>query len=874
MAMRLFYVKDFYIVTKHKENWKAVKGMLDIPIWKKATEEPKDHYKEELKKEIKKIQKKGLSPEKKMEEVKELKKRLKLKHEIGTVRTTYRTFLKAMGDLMCERGNPPALTSSSIVSKFKEVANGEYDDFFRILKNRVKKQKIKDKLKEKRIKEYKEKVEAKKKEHFDNLKHIKKRKKTSRKQKEGLDVKDRIDRLNTWLKKYGNAIFVKKVGEDYKLLVYRAEGNGEQELFCSRKNEENFLEIINEKGRKKEQFEGIEYLKPFENVLKASPYESIEYFRILGPLDEHFEKGWMYRRDEVGELRKKIENTDSNNFQLLTGDAASGKTVIARNIVYDLMNKGWKVYGISVHDVVEEGKRKSIRWGLDYLENIANKVLVIIEDVHKESRNFASILEWIVKNDLKTRFLLTARESYKIGLIREQIDIFDRCDKKDLNEVDFSSLADDIIATYIKNQDYKRRKVFKKFTLEHRDKIKEEANGNLWILAYFLRAWTPEKGIDMEILYDLVNKDFEDLEKEFKNKYKLHGVAEALLFLAPFSQFEISVSELFLDEKFGSLSFNSSTLDKLSEYGEIGHENGFYTLPHSALAQLYMETVLLTKGKKNLYLLKNIIKHQRNYRLSGGANQYPLNMLHMYLQSMPINYYQLMRRITSFERSNIVYNLDRIFWPYKKWKPSRREFYYKFTITKNLLQNKQTMNSLVQLISEEKDLYKIFIFIQTISFSSLEKKSKIFGAIINEDLCSKIEKAKTSDVNNLLFLINFIGAHSEKGTRDLYKSQLKKINPSVMKEKLISEPHLFESCFLIYNLFCIDKRFIEYLKDIALEKIKKYLKIEQPNSFEKRKIFKPLIEALYELENINKREIDKIDELLDSKMMVLHNFYD
>ena len=86
-----------------------------------------------------------------------------------------------------------------------------------------------------------------------------------------------------------------------------------------------------------------------------------------------------------------------------------------------------------------------------------------------------------------------------------------------------------------------------------------------------------------------------------------------------------------------------------------------------------------------------------------------------------------------------------------------------------------------------------------------------------------------------------------------------------MKEKLISEPHLFESCFLIYNLFCIDKRFIEYLKDIALEKIKKYLKMEPVNSIEIDNIFKPLIEALYESENIKKREIDKIDELLDTK---------
>ena len=50
MIKKKFHVEDYFIRTKNKDNWKSVKGMLDLPIWKNPTREiQSDDYKEKLK---------------------------------------------------------------------------------------------------------------------------------------------------------------------------------------------------------------------------------------------------------------------------------------------------------------------------------------------------------------------------------------------------------------------------------------------------------------------------------------------------------------------------------------------------------------------------------------------------------------------------------------------------------------------------------------------------------------------------------------------------------------------------------------------------------------------------------------------------------
>jgi hypothetical protein len=242
----------------------------------------------------------------------------------------------------------------------------------------------------------------------------------------------------------------------------------------------------------------------------------------------------------------------------------------------------------------------------------------------------------------KTKFLLNTRPSLEGQLTNEKKKILRKFKLKRLEQENFIDIAEKIIVTYSK----KNEKIKKHFIKKARESIIKAAKGNLWILSYFIKGWTPESKINRKILHEEVIKDIENLEKEFEEKYGLDGVQDALLSLAPFSRFEIGVSEIFFDEQLGSIKINLNTLKKLKEYGEVKLRNGFYFIPHSTLAQLYLETAMFGIPRKKYFHLFNRVKKQLKVAgFSGENKQYILDMFKMYLSSNPSNLDEFMHRL-------------------------------------------------------------------------------------------------------------------------------------------------------------------------------------------------------------------------------------
>ncbi len=312
--------------------------------------------------------------------------------------------------------------------------------------------------------------------------------------------------------------------------------------------------------------------------------------------------------------------------------------------------KGWDVNILPSEAFIETTADNLIR-EINFFNPETKDALIIIEDFHKNAFDIVYILEHMIHK--KSRILLVSRDSFKTGLQQKDLEFLKRFKIKELEKNNFSKIADGLIETYRKKMEGARKKDYEKLNEDHISKFKNLADGNLWILAYLLEAWSPNKIINMEIVYDKIKKDIDDLDKEFKRlKEKLRGVSDSLLALAPFSKYEVGVSESFINEN-GVIKLNKDTLEKLVDYGEIVDENGLYSIPHSALAELYMETAMHYIDKNGFpSLLVNLFDESKDGVFSGNAKKYSLELLQAYLKSNPRNYGEVVNRVCNYEAGN------------------------------------------------------------------------------------------------------------------------------------------------------------------------------------------------------------------------------
>jgi hypothetical protein len=770
--MKEFYVEDYYIWTKNKDNWKSIKGMLDLPIWKSPTIETKsDDYENELKEIAKK---KKLNAKEKNEAIRIINDK-KFYEELNKVRITHGAFLRAIGDVICEKGDPPSISAPSIKNKFETLVQEEYETLPEEIIRRIKDGEWKGIAQKQKIEDYKKIIDDAKQRDLNKLGQMNAGR--------GIIAHNEIDALNRWLDNNRSAFFIKKVGENYRLLVYYAEGiEGKTEYFCSRKNRDKFIEIVNKNKwyiqKLKDNFENINGLLTLGNVLKPPTKEEMEFFPRNGPYKYNFENGWVIRRLEVNDILKKIKENGMNKIQLLEGKRASGKTVIARNVGYKLMEDGWLVFQISANSIKDQVS--TFAGGINYLEKISNKSLIIIENIHRDPYSSANLIQELLKVDRNIRFLITTIESFERYLPRDKEIVLKGCSKIELKEKYFDSVAKSIINNYLRKNKNGMNSKFEKITENDKDKIISKSKGNLWILSYFLRAWKPEIGIDMEIVYGLIIQDIEDLNKELIGEFDLGGTIKILLTLAPFSIYEVGVSKSFFNKNLGVIKTNPTLLKKLVKYGEIIEENGCYLIPHSTLAELYLKSIFIELRKGYMDYVSDLISQLHMGDFLIDEDEFTITIIKRYLKTSPKNIglllYSLYKDKSNLERippkklllddeillsvSKAINMCDLSNFQYfisilpslsindeANSKVNKSNFLLTHQELKNYIETID-FNTLISKFEMEANIDNISIFIDSLHFSRREIKEKVIDIFINKFHPERINKQfKKGDIN-------------------------------------------------------------------------------------------------------------------------------
>ncbi len=358
---------------------------------------------------------------------------------------------------------------------------------------------------------------------------------------------------------------------------------------------------MSDTGNSKEQQGSIEPLQHISHILKiGAEYKETStshWFRPTGPIAIDFDdKKVCSRKSKVNELTKLVMD---NPFSLLVGEAATGKTVLARDMAYTLYKEG-------SHDIYYF-KYRDFDFDICELAEVINSLrgIIILEDMHLNILKFQQLYSFLRPN--QSRHLLF--------VLRDGLDSFqDLTNYDDLRKLPALHInpfedADKII------EDYCNHSKTPRIVWNRRNQVKEISNGDFWLLAFALQAAAKEDDEKpIEWLKDGIEGYLQSLENCGDEKFE-DNYPRILLALSP-----LSMNEVFTHEKFlMKLGFRRDELKALCKRGEIVRQekNGdiFYGLPHSSLAKAYWE-----HGKKYRDYLPEYEDFIYDYAKSGVCN--------------------------------------------------------------------------------------------------------------------------------------------------------------------------------------------------------------------------------------------------------------
>jgi hypothetical protein len=322
-----------------------------------------------------------------------------------------------------------------------------------------------------------------------------------------------------------------------------------------------------------------------ETLLEKEKSKEPRFFRPSGSEWIDFEEDFVVERKEVNKIIEKFDNED---LVLIKGNPASGKSVILRNVGYELENQGKEVYVIELKGTPpERSEVLKLRRGYLFIED----AYLNPEYVNDLVRSLSGVKILISTRDVEERF---GPASYL--KIPEYL--------KDAIEVKGYDVAEGIIERFSE----KRKKIPK----EIKGKL---TKNNLWILAWELEAYEEFDKIDENAVSKrIMNYIRRDLEAR--------GAENVFLPLSIFYIYGIPLRKEFVEE----LAESDEDIEKLIELNEINkvEENGFeyLTLHHSETAKLFLKTFQKFDGFGN------------KVKKKVGDNWFE-NMFHLYIQEFP-----------------------------------------------------------------------------------------------------------------------------------------------------------------------------------------------------------------------------------------------
>ena len=306
-----------------------------------------------------------------------------------------------------------------------------------------------------------------------------------------------------------------------------------------------------------------------QKVLKVGENKEAEWFRRAGPFAIDFDKDRVYRRrNTLVDLKSMVMN---NLCSILKGDAATGKTVLVRQLGYELATKG----EIPVYYFNCDGERNFNEYEL--AQDINKKDgIVIIENIHLALDKCSVILNRIENNSKERHVLFTARRSFSEQYYSktnhfEELPAFALEPFDDVNEI---------------IEHFASKHTSLPWPPKVRDSIMYVSRKSFWLLSYALEGYVSNsgKGKPAEWVKDGIETDLKDLEN-------IHvKFPQVLVAISPLYCSETLTDESYLRKK----GFEQEILKQLVVRGEITIQkdeqgNSLYGLPHSAIAQLYWE---------------------------------------------------------------------------------------------------------------------------------------------------------------------------------------------------------------------------------------------------------------------------------------------
>lgn len=465
---------------------------------------------------------------------------------------------------------------------------------------------------------------------------------------------DKIDELNRWLqKKCPYDELIEKAGHERRLLIFSIEGpSGKSKKFYSDefKNTVENLVLYHKRERKE-----ILHLTHIDQELQRHAIKEPEFFRKIGPLWTDFENDYIARRKEVDEIIDKFRNGE--RFQLLVGESASGKSVVAKHVGYEL-GKEYEVYFfyadkfpvLSVDSVLSDVKK---------LDSLAPSLLVI-DDVHRQARPCDVLFESLKTGTSKLNVLFVTRPPSEYNFPDERswglMTLFTCSEKRTSSEKYIFMDASEVTESIIKNYSEKNcggYKLFDEVSLE----LKEVARENLWVLAYLLKYWKEgTKQPNFEDIHEEIYRDLTNIPEKCGIEDKRDAI-EILLSISSFSQYEIPLDSTFLSEKM-NLSFGA--IEKLANAGEVKLNGNFCSIPHSSLAALYLDTVI--ENEEYSHLLSRLIS--RLYEIFGIKTtdnyNFPTSMFIAYLyykETFDVSIKNTFFKVFEFNRGSAIYHV-------------------------------------------------------------------------------------------------------------------------------------------------------------------------------------------------------------------------
>ncbi|MEA3274655.1 MAG: NB-ARC domain-containing protein, partial [Pseudomonadota bacterium] len=149
-------------------------------------------------------------------------------------------------------------------------------------------------------------------------------------------------------------------------------------------------------------------LLPAESVLKIGESDSLpaKMFRKTGPIAVDFDAGMVHRREQVSEVQAMLKQDAA--AVLVQGVAASGKSVVARQVAYELVQDDWTVYMHMLNR--SERLQQRVKLQEEIAALASEQSLVVIEDVHLASPVEINQMLLVLGQQRWPKLLLTSRK--------------------------------------------------------------------------------------------------------------------------------------------------------------------------------------------------------------------------------------------------------------------------------------------------------------------------------------------------------------------------------------------------------------------------------------------------------------------------------